>query len=196
MTNLARRLPPDALGLGLRPAHFSEIHGEMPDVGFFEIIAENFLGVAELPRVHLDRVAAGYPVVAHNISLNLLGTDPLDTRYLERLRWLIRRHGMPFATDHLAWTSSDGERHHDLLPVPCSASLVPWAAARVRQVQDALGVPFGIDARRVVATGIAPTINTGIAHKKPGIGQVGAGVVRAPLECFRQAVLAAAEALS
>ncbi len=145
MTNLARRLPPDALGLGLRPAHFSEIHGEMPDVGFFEIIAENFLGVAELPRVHLDRVAAGYPVVAHNISLNLLGTDPLDTRYLERLRWLIRRHGMPFATDHLAWTSSDGERHHDLLPVPCSASLVPWAAARVRQVQDALGVPFGIE---------------------------------------------------
>ena len=61
---------------------------------------------------------------------------------------------------------------------------------------DFAGVPFGIDARRVVATGIAPTINTGIAHKKPGIGQVGAGVVRAPLECFRQAVLAAAEALS
>jgi hypothetical protein len=61
---------------------------------------------------------------------------------------------------------------------------------------DFAGVPTGIDVRRVVATGVAPTINTGIAHRKPGIGQVGAGVVRAPLECFRQALLACAEALS
>jgi hypothetical protein len=40
----------------------------------------------------------------------------------------------------------------------------------------------------VVELGIAPIINTGIAHKEPGIGQVGAGMVRAPIECFRQAV--------
>ena len=39
---------------------------------------------------------------------------------------------------------------------------------------DFAGVPTGIDARRVVASGIAPTINTGIAHREPGIGQVGA----------------------
>jgi Protein of unknown function (DUF1116) len=52
------------------------------------------------------------------------------------------------------------------------------------------GVATGIDVRLVVETGIAPTINTGIAHKKPGVGQVGAGVVRAPLACFRAAVVA------
>ncbi|MEA2984403.1 MAG: hypothetical protein QOD94_657 [Alphaproteobacteria bacterium] len=49
---------------------------------------------------------------------------------------------------------------------------------------DQAGVPTGIDVRLVAETGIAPVINTGIAHKKPGIGQVGAGIVRAPLECF------------
>jgi hypothetical protein len=54
------------------------------------------------------------------------------------------------------------------------------------------GVPTGIDVRRVVETGIVPTINTGIAHRKPGIGQVGAGVVKAPLACFVQALRAAA----
>lgn len=58
---------------------------------------------------------------------------------------------------------------------------------------DYLGVPTGIDIRLVVDTGLAPTINTGIAHKEPGVGQVGAGVVRAPLDCFRQAVVAFAE---
>ncbi len=52
------------------------------------------------------------------------------------------------------------------------------------------GVATGIDVRRVVESGIAPAINTGIAHRKAGVGQVGAGVARAPLACFQQALLA------
>jgi len=60
---------------------------------------------------------------------------------------------------------------------------------------DYLGVPTGIDIRMVVETGLAPTINTGIAHKEPGVGQVGAGVVLAPMACFEQALLAFAESV-
>ncbi len=60
---------------------------------------------------------------------------------------------------------------------------------------DYAGVPTGIDIRRVLETGLAPTINTGIAHKKPGVGQVGAGVVKAPMACFTQALGGLAEAL-
>ncbi len=52
---------------------------------------------------------------------------------------------------------------------------------------DFRGAPLGIDVRRVVETGIAPRLNTGIAHKEPGIGQVGAGLLRAPIECFVEA---------
>ena len=52
------------------------------------------------------------------------------------------------------------------------------------------GTPTGIDARRVVETGIAPVINTGIAHKEAGVGQIGAGIARAPLACFELAVRA------
>jgi len=51
------------------------------------------------------------------------------------------------------------------------------------------GTPACIDARRVVDTGILPVINTGIAHKEAGIGQIGAGVTHAPLECFSKAIL-------
>jgi hypothetical protein len=60
---------------------------------------------------------------------------------------------------------------------------------------DYQGVPTGIDVRKVVETGLAPTINTGIAHRKPGVGQVGAGVVRAPIACFEQALEAFAETM-
>jgi len=49
------------------------------------------------------------------------------------------------------------------------------------------GTPLGIDARKVMATGILPFINTGIAHKEPGVGMVGAGLVRAPRQCFEAA---------
>ena len=54
------------------------------------------------------------------------------------------------------------------------------------------GVPTGIDVLRVMESGIAPVVNTGIAHREAGIGQVGAGIVRAPLACFEQALEALA----
>ncbi len=60
---------------------------------------------------------------------------------------------------------------------------------------DFQGIPCGIDVRKVVETGITPVINTGIAHLRPGIGQVGAGIVRAPMECFIQCLEALADTL-
>lgn len=55
------------------------------------------------------------------------------------------------------------------------------------------GICLGIDARKVVEKGITPVINTGIAHKKAGLGQIGAGTVHPPIECFEKAVLAYAK---
>lgn len=55
------------------------------------------------------------------------------------------------------------------------------------------GTPTGIDIRKVVETGILPAINTGIAHKEPGVGQVGAGLVKPPVNCFEDALVAFAE---
>jgi hypothetical protein len=58
---------------------------------------------------------------------------------------------------------------------------------------DFRGTPTGIDLRKVVETGITPRINTGIAHKNAGVGQVGAGLVRPPLAIFEEALVAFAE---
>jgi hypothetical protein len=52
------------------------------------------------------------------------------------------------------------------------------------------GAPIGIDIRKVVQTGSTPIIDTGIAHKKPGYPKIGAGMVRAPMECFKKALIA------
>ena len=58
---------------------------------------------------------------------------------------------------------------------------------------DFRGTPVGIDLRAVVETGITPRVNTGIAHREAGVGQIGAGLVRPPLELFTEALVAFAD---
>jgi len=58
---------------------------------------------------------------------------------------------------------------------------------------DFRGTPTGIDIRKVVETGITPRVNTGIAHKEAGVGQIGAGLVRPPMAMFEAALVAFAE---
>jgi len=76
--------------------------------------------------------------------------------------------------------------------VATTRAMSELASARHPQWQipalEFAGAPIGIDVRRVVETRIAPAINTGIAHKRAGVGQVGAGVARAPLACFDKAL--------
>jgi hypothetical protein len=60
---------------------------------------------------------------------------------------------------------------------------------------DFAGAPCGIDIRKVVDNGIRPVVTTGIAHRQAGVGQIGAGIVRAPMACFTQAVAALAATL-
>jgi hypothetical protein len=55
------------------------------------------------------------------------------------------------------------------------------------------GTPRGVDLRKVIDTGILPFINTGVAHKEPGFGTVGFGVLRAPMLCFTKALKAFVE---
>ena len=61
-------------------------------------------------------------------------------------------------------------------------------------VLDFRGSATGIDILKVIETGIRPIINTGIACKDYGVGQVGAGLVNPPEDCFRKAIAACAEA--
>ena len=60
-------------------------------------------------------------------------------------------------------------------------------------ILDFRGTPTAIDVRKVVETGILPAINTGIAHKEPGVGMVGAGLVKPPENCFKDALAAFAQ---
>jgi len=140
-----QELPRDALGLGLRIPHYGYLFEHWPELGYFEIISENFLGDALPPRRHLDLVRERYPIVLHGVGLNLLGHAQLDSAYLDKLCWLAEYVNAPFVTDHLCWTGAHGISHHDLLPTPYTADLVGMAAERAAFVQRQLGRPFGLE---------------------------------------------------
>jgi uncharacterized protein len=138
-------LPAGALGLGLRLAHYEHLFAHWPELDYFEIISENFLGAAAPPQRNLARVKERYPIVLHGVGLNLLGHAPLDERYLDQVCRLADDVKAPFVSDHLCWTGAHGMSHHDLLPTPYLPELVELAAERAAHVQRRLGRPFGLE---------------------------------------------------
>jgi hypothetical protein len=87
-----------------------------------------------------------------------------------------------------------GGNAEDALQATRSMYDISWSESRSYQI-PALGFrgsPVGIDCREVVHTGVLPFVNTGIAHREPGVGQIGAGLVEPPMEAFANALRALA----
>jgi uncharacterized protein (UPF0276 family) len=142
---VSRGLPASALGLGLRLPHYPYLFEHWPELDYFEVISENFMGDAAPPARHLARIRERYTVVLHGVGLNLLGHEPLSEPYLDALCRLADKLDAPFVSDHLCWTGSHGYNHHDLLPLPYVPQLIELAAERAHYVQQRLGRPFGIE---------------------------------------------------
>jgi uncharacterized protein len=126
-------------GLGLRPPHYTQIVETRPQVGWFEILAENFMVPGGRPLHWLDRIRSDYPIAMHGVSLSIGSTDPLDVQHLAWLQRLQRRVQPVWISDHLCWTGVGGRNLHDLLPLPYNEAVLTHVVERVRRVQDRLG---------------------------------------------------------
>ncbi|HXP91094.1 MAG TPA: DUF692 domain-containing protein [Fibrobacteria bacterium] len=142
---MSRTFARDAVGVGLRPPHFADAFQDPSGVDFFEVIAENYLGTGPVPAANLEKARMLRPVALHGVSLDLLGTDPLDLEHIRRVGALAEDVGAPCFSDHLCWTRLDAWRSHDLLPTPFTEEIADHAARRAEIVQGLLPVPFGIE---------------------------------------------------
>ena len=137
--------PDLGLGVGLRTTHFAHILSARPELGFFEVLSENFLDTGGRPLFILDQIAERYPVVMHGVSLSIGSTDPLDFDYLRKLKELAARTRAVWVSDHVCWTGVLGRNTHDLLPLPYTEASLRHTAARVRAVQDFLERPLVLE---------------------------------------------------
>lgn len=138
-------LPDLGYGVGLRTDHYAHILDEHPEVDWFEIISENFLGTQGRPLYVLDQVAERYPIVMHGVSMSIGTTDPIDFDYLRQLKNLAERVGAVWVSDHICWTGLAQLNSHDLLPVPYNEETLAHLVERIRIVQDFMERPLGFE---------------------------------------------------
>lgn len=129
---------PDRAGLGLKPQHFAEILATEPDIGFFEIHAENYL-VAGGPFHHyLRRIRDRYPLSIHGVGLSIGAEGPLDTTHLDRLAALLDCYQPQSFSEHLAWSTHGGAFFNDLLPLPYNLATLNRVCDHIDRTQEHL----------------------------------------------------------
>jgi uncharacterized protein (UPF0276 family) len=126
-------------GVGLKAEHYRTIIDTLPDVGFFEVHAENYMGAGGPPHRYLSAIRERYPLSLHGVGLSIGADRPLDVEHIDRLRQLRRRYRPGLFSEHLAWSSHDAGFLNDLLPVPYTTETLARVVEHIDQVQTALG---------------------------------------------------------
>jgi uncharacterized protein (UPF0276 family) len=145
MHNSSALFPDLGFGLGLRSKHYPYIFEHWPEVDWFEVISENFMNTDGRPKRNLARIRERYPIVMHGVAMSIGTLDPLNSEYLQKLKTLAKWLNPPWITDHLCWTGIAHKNSHDLLPVPYTEEALKHIVTRIRQVQDYLERPLGIE---------------------------------------------------
>ena len=129
-------------GLGLKNEHFIEVLETSPDIGFFEVHAENYM-VAGGPFHHyLGLIREQYPLSLHGVGLSIGGEGPLNREHLARLALLIERYQPHSFSEHLAWSSHGPVFLNDLLPLAYDAATLNRVCEHIDQVQSTLKRPM------------------------------------------------------
>ncbi|HME21447.1 MAG TPA: DUF692 domain-containing protein [Acetobacteraceae bacterium] len=125
------------VGIGLRSSHIEEVLTRRPDVGWFEIHAENYMRNPAALRL-LEQVRMRYPLSLHGVALSLGSAGPLDRDHLAGLKELVDRLDPFLVSEHMAWSSVGGDYLNDLLPLPCTEEALETMISHVAEVQHTL----------------------------------------------------------
>jgi uncharacterized protein (UPF0276 family) len=126
-------------GIGLRTPHINELLEKKPGVAWVEVHSENYFGEGGRPIHLLEKVRRDYPVSLHGVSLSLGSSDDLNWQHLTQLKTLSNRIDASLVSDHLSWSSYNGQYLHDLLPLPYTEESLLHIIERIKMVQDFLG---------------------------------------------------------
>lgn len=126
------------VGVGLKPEHYDTILKTRPDIGFFEVHAENYMGAGGPPHRYLTEIRRLYPLSLHGVGLSIGSAGPLNREHLGRLALLVERYSPSLFSEHLAWSTHESSFFNDLLPVPYTAETLDRVCEHIDQVQEAL----------------------------------------------------------
>jgi len=128
---------PARAGIGLRFQHHQAVVDTRPDIAWFEVHTENYMG-GGAPRAYLDSIRRDYPIALHGVGLSLGSADALDRAHLERIREIVRRFEPGLVSEHLSWSAVDDIYLADLLPLPMTEEALDVVCRHVDQTQMCL----------------------------------------------------------
>lgn len=135
---LAKSTVPAQVGIGLRPQQLRAVLELRPNIGFFEVHAENFMMPGgPVPRL-LDQVRESYPLSVHGVGLSVGGADRVDELHLERLAKVVDRFAPGLVSEHLAWSCHEETFLCDLLPVRYTTASLRSVIENVDRIQSRL----------------------------------------------------------
>ena len=126
-------------GVGLKAQHYEVILEERPDLGWFEVHAENYMGAGGAPHRYLESIRRDYPLSLHGVGLSIGGASPLDEAHLARFKALNERYQPGLVSEHLAWSSHGGVFYNDLLPLPYTEETLARVCGHIDRLQEVLG---------------------------------------------------------
>ena len=123
-------------GISLKPSYYQLILSEQPDVGFFEIHAENYLSKGGPARHYLKLIREHYPITVHGVGLSIGGEHPINHQHLEQVAQLVDETQPEIFSEHLAWSSHDNAFLNDLLPVAYDEATLRRVCEHIDQIQS------------------------------------------------------------
>ncbi|HVI27897.1 MAG TPA: DUF692 domain-containing protein [Hansschlegelia sp.] len=128
-------------GTSLKHEHLPAIEAE-PQVGYFEVHAENYMTSGGPPHRVLERIRRDFPLSLHGVCMSIGGPQPIDRLHLERFRRLVERYEPALVSEHLAWSTHQEVFFNDLLPLPYNETTLAHVARHIDEVQQAIGRPI------------------------------------------------------
>lgn len=136
---------PARTGVGFKPFHLDDALSDRSPPAFVEVHAENYFGAGGPPHRQLEAIAATLPLSIHGVGLSLGGPERPDATHLAKLRRLLDRYRPAAFSEHLAWSTLEGEFLADLLPPLRTPESLHRICEHVDETQQALGRPLLIE---------------------------------------------------
>ena len=128
---------PAKAGIGLRFPHHETVLDTRPEVAWFEIHTENYMG-GGTPLRYLDAIRRDYPISCHGVGLSLGSAEGLDLEHLARVRRVVERAEPALVSEHLSWSTVGGRYLADLLPLPMTEEALDVVCRNVDRAQTEL----------------------------------------------------------
>lgn len=134
------------IGIGFRRQIADEILAHDKSIfSFVEFAPENWMDIGGAYSDLLRDAFKKYSLFCHGLSLSLGSPEPLDQRFIKKLKQFFSKYDVKLYSEHLSYSKCDNVHFYDLLPIPFTKSAVEHVVNRIKQVQDALGRNIAIE---------------------------------------------------